>query len=73
MDDREGRLVANTALDALAVAGERVLGGELLAVQVTLVLREKDGSVCVLNAVEDNLDGHRSGPDGDLSAGDRRA
>lgn len=57
MNDREGRLVAETALDALGSATERVIDGTLLAIQVTLVLRDKDGGVCVMNTLRGNGDG----------------
>jgi hypothetical protein len=57
MNEREGRLVAETALDALGTATERVIDGKLLAVQVTLVLRDRDGGVCVMNTLRGNGDG----------------
>ena len=57
MNETEGRLVAETALDAIGKATEHVIDGKLLAVQVTLVLRDKDGRVCVLNTASGEGDG----------------
>jgi hypothetical protein len=54
MTNREGKFVGENAVDAVAVAQERSPGCALLAVQTTLVLREKDGGVRILNVMKEH-------------------
>jgi hypothetical protein len=51
--NREGKLIGENAIDAVAVAEERSPGCHLLAVQTTLVLREADGAVRILNVAKE--------------------
>jgi hypothetical protein len=60
MNHAEGSFVGENAVDAVAVAQERSPGCHLLAVQTTLVLREQDGTVRILNVAKE-----RSRPPGD--------
>jgi hypothetical protein len=55
MTNREGKFVAENAVDAVAVAQERSPGCVLLACQTTLVLREKGGAIRVLNVCKERV------------------